>query len=197
MQTMSFTVTNDLKGLSSDAGTVTLTGTATPGAMITATCPSADVTFGQAVVSETGTFSMVVTIAKVGAYDVSLVGKLTGYYDGTANIVVERPPAGSSSAFKKASADLTKSYEKIVAGTVTSGDFVFSGKVTEIISSDPYTIFKVKLSNDTEVVVANRSAKSTINSSDLKDKKQIAGTLKGLYTDGKTPYIWGWFIWNK
>ena len=197
VQTMSFTVTNDLKGLSSDAGTVTLTGTATPGAVITATCPSADVTFGQAVVSETGTFSMVITIAKVGAYDVSLVGKLTGYYDGTANIIVERPPSGSSSAFKKAAADLSKSYEKIVAGTVTSGDFVFSGKVSEIISSDPYTIFKLKLSNGTEVVVANRSAKSTINSSDLKDKKQIAGTLKGLYTDGKTPYIWGWFVWNK
>ena len=197
VQTMSFTVTNDLAGLSSDAGTVTVTGTATPGAVITATCPSADVTFGQAVVSETGTFSMVVTIAKVGAYDVSLVGKLTGYYDGTANIIVERPPTDSSSTFKKSASDLSKSYEKIVAGTVTSGDFVFTGKVTEIISTDPYTIFRIKLSDDTEVVVANRSAKSTINSSDVKDKKQIAGTLKGLYTDGKTPYIWGWFIWNK
>ena len=197
MQTMSFTVTNDLKGLSSAEGSVTLTGTATPGAVITATCPSADVTFGQAVVSETGTFSMVVTIAKVGAYDVSLVGKLTGYYDGTQNVVVERPPSGSSSSFRKASADLTKSYDKILSGAVTSGDFVFTGKITEIISAEPYTIFRVKLSNDTEVVVANRSAKSTINSSDVKDKKQIAGTLKGLYTDGKTPYIWGWFVWNK
>ena len=197
MQTMSFTVTNDLTGLSSAEGSVTLTGTATPGAVITATCPSADVTFGQAVVSETGTFSLVVSIAKVGAYDVSLVGKLTGYYDGTANVTVERPPSGSSSAFKKAAADLTKSYDKIVGGSVTSGDFVFTGKITEIISADPYTIFRVKLSNDTEVIVANRSAKSTINSSDVKDKKQIAGTLKGLYTDGKTPFIWGWFIWNK
>jgi len=110
---------------------------------------------------------------------------------------VERPPSGSSSAFKKASADLTKSYDKIVSGAVTSGDFVFTGRVTEIISAEPYTIFRMKLSNDTEVIVVNRSAKSTINSSDVKDKKQIAGTLKGLYTDGKTPYIWGWFVWNK
>ncbi|MEA4869315.1 MAG: zinc ribbon domain-containing protein [Christensenella sp.] len=197
MQTMSFTVTNDLAGLSSSEGSVTLTGTATPGAVITATCPSADVTFGQAVVSETGTFSMVVSLAKVGAYDVSLVGKLTGYYDGTQTVTVERPPSASSSSFKKAAADLSKSYDKIAGGTVTSGDFVFTGKITEIISAEPYTIFRVALSNGTEVIVANRSAKSTINSSDLKDKKQIAGTLKGLYTDGKTPFIWGWFIWNK
>ena len=197
MQTMSFTVTNDLKGLSSAEGSVTITGTATPGAVVTATSPSADVTFGQATVSETGTFSMVVSIAKVGAYDVSLVGKLQGYYDGTANLIVERPPSASSSAFKKASSDLAKSFDKIVAGTVTSGDFVVTGKVTEIITADPYTIFRVHISDGVEVIVANRSAKSTINSSDLKDKKQIAGSLKGLYTDGTTPYLWGWFIWNK
>ena len=197
MQTMSFTVTNDLKGLSSAEGSVTVTGTATPGAVITATSTSADVTFGQATVSETGTFSMVVSIAKIGAYDVSLVGKLQGYYDGTANITVERPPSDSSSTFKKSCSDLSKSFEKIVAGTVTSGNFVFTGRITEIIATDPYTIFRVHISDGVEVIVANRSEKSTINSSDLKEKKQIAGTLKGLYTDGATPYVWGWFIWNK
>ena len=84
-----------------------------------------------------------------------------------------------------------------MAGTVTSGDFVVTGRITEIISTDPYTIFRVQISEGVEVIVANRSAKSTINSSDLKEKKQIAGTLKGLYTDGTTPYLWGWFIWNK
>ncbi len=197
MQTMSFTINNDLKSLSSDAGSVTITGTCTPGAVITATSASTDVTFGEASVTETGTFTMLVTIAKVGGFDLNLVGKLQGYYDGTANVTVERPPTVSSSSFKKAAGDLAKNYEKIKSGTTTSGDFVVTGRITEIISTDPYTIFRLQISEGVEVIVYNRSAKSTINSSDLKEKKQIAGTLKGLYTDGATPVLWGWFIWNK
>ena len=197
VQTMSFTLGNDIKSLSSDTGSVVLTGTCTPGAVVTATSTSTDVTFGQATVSETGTFTLPVTIAKVGAYDVSIVGKLTGYYDGTATAIVERPPTVSSSAFKKAAADISKNMDKIKDGTITSGDFVVTGKVTEIISSDPYTIFRVQISEGVEVIVYNRSAKSTINTADIKDKKQVAGTLKGLYSDGTTPVLWGWFIWNK
>ena len=54
-------------------------------------------------------------------------------------VTVERPPSASSSAFKKASSDMAKSFDKIVAGTVTSGDFVVTGRVTEIIATDPYT----------------------------------------------------------
>ncbi len=101
VQTMSFTLGNDVKSLSSDTGSVTLTGTCTPGANITATSTSTDVTFGPATVSETGTFTIPVTIAKVGAFDVNIVGKMTGYYDGTASTVVERPPTVSSSALRK------------------------------------------------------------------------------------------------
>jgi predicted peroxiredoxin len=197
MQTMSFTVNNELATLSSDTGSVTTTGTCTPGAVITATSASPDVTFGEATVSDTGTFTLLATIAKVGGYDVSIVCKLQGYYDGTASVIVERPPSVSSSAFKKAAADLSKNYEKIKSGATTSGDFVVTGRITEIISTDPYTIFRVQISEGVDVIVYNRSAKSTINSSDVKDKKQIAGTLKGLYTDGATPVLWGWFIWNK
>ncbi len=197
VQNLSFMVTNELATLSSDTGSVTVTGTATPGTQITATCPSTDVSFGTATVSETGSFSLAVSIAKVGAFDITLTGKLLGYNDGTAVATVERPPSVSSSAFKKTAGDLSKSYEKIVSGTITSGDFVCTGKITEIIATEPYAIFRIQLSDGTEVVCANRSTKSTINSSDLKDKKQVAGTLKGLYTDGKTPYLWTWFIWNK
>lgn len=197
MQTMAMVVTNNLAGLSSAEGSVTITGTITPGAKITATSASTDVTFGEATVSDTGSFSLAVSIAKVGAYDIALTGELQGYYNGSATATVERPPSASSSTFKKGCADLSKSFEKIVAGTTTSGDFVFTGRITEIISTDPFTIFRVQISEGVEVIVANRSAKSTINSSDLKEKKQIAGTLKGLYSDGTTPYVWGWFIWNK
>jgi hypothetical protein len=197
VQNLSFMVTNELATLSSDTGSVTVTGTATPGTQITAACPSTDVTFGVATVSETGTFSLAVSIGKVGAFDITLTGKLEGYYDGTAIATVERPPSVSSSTFKKAAGALSKSYEKIVSGTITSGDFVCTGKITEIIVTEPYAIFRVQLSDGTEVICANRSTKSTINSSDLKAKKQVAGTLKGLYTDGKTPYLWTWFIWNK
>lgn len=197
MQTMSFMINNDIKSLSADSGSVTLTGTCTPGAEITATSSSTDVTFGQATVTETGTFTLIVTLAKVGAYDINLEGKLEGYYDGTATAIVERPPTASSTNFRKAAADLAKNYDKIKSGATTSGDFVVTGRITEIISTDPYTIFRVQVSEGVEVIIYNRSAKSTINSSDVKEKKQVAGTLKGLYTDGTTPVLWGWFIWNK
>ncbi len=110
---------------------------------------------------------------------------------------MERPPSASSSSFKKAAKDLSSYYDKIVAGSVTDGDYVCTGKVTEIIASEPYTIFRLELSDGQDVICANRSTKSTINSADLKEKKQVAGTLKGLYTDGTTPYLWCWLIWNK
>ena len=110
---------------------------------------------------------------------------------------MERPPTVSSSAFKKAAGDFAKNFEKIKAGTTTSGDFVVTGRITEIIAAEPYTIFRIQISEGNDVIVYNRSAKSTINSSDVKEKKQIAGTLKGLYTDGATPVLWGWFVWNK
>jgi predicted nucleic acid-binding Zn ribbon protein len=197
MQNLSFMTTNEQSSLSSEEGSVTITGTATVGTKITATCPSTAVTFGEATVSATGTFSMAVSISEVGAFDITLTGQMEGYYDGTAIATVERPPSASSSSFKRAAKDLDDYYTKIVDGSVTDGDYVFTGKVTEIIASDPYTIFRVEMSDGTVVICANRSTKSTINSSDVGDKKQIAGTLKGLYTDDTTPYIWGWFIWNK
>jgi hypothetical protein len=197
MQTMPFMVNNNLAGLSSEEGSVTLIGTVTPGAMITATSSSTDVSFGQATVTETGTFTMIVTIAKIGAYDVTLTSQLQGYYGGTVSVIVERPPSDSSSTFKQVCSNLSSSYQKIIAGMVTSGNFVFTGRVTEIIATDPYTIFRVRISDGVEVIVANRSTNATINSSDLNEIKQIAGTLKGLYVDDETPYIWCWFVWNK
>ncbi|HQQ40693.1 MAG TPA: hypothetical protein PLR57_04215, partial [Clostridia bacterium] len=197
VQNLSFMVTNELATLSSDTGSVTVTGTATPGTQITAACPSTDVTFGVATVSETGTFSLAVSIGKVGAFDITLTGKLEGYYDGTAIATVERPPTLDWSKFRKASSDLSKNYEKVSTGVTTSGDFYCTGTVTEIIATEPYAIFRIKLSDGSEVICANRSTKSTINSSDVKDKKEVIGTLKGFYTDGTTPYLWCWFIRNK
>lgn len=197
MQTMPLLTTNSLESLSSAEGTVTLSGTVTAGAKITATCASTDVTFGEATVSATGTFTLAVSIAKVGAYDIALTGKLDGFYDGNASVTVERPPSDSSSTFKKNCLSLADNYTKVSTGATTSGNFQCTGKITEIISTEPYTIFRVALSDGQEVICVNRSAKSTINSSDLKEKKQVAGSLKGLYTDGKTPLLWCWFIWNK
>ena len=196
-QNLSFMVTNELASLSSADGTVTIIGTVTPGAKVTATSASTDVSFAEATVTDTGTFSLIVSIAKIGAFDVNLAAQLQGYYDGTASVIVERPPSDYSTTFKKACSDLSSSYQEIVAGTVTSGNFVFTGKVTEIIATDPYTIFRMQISEGLEVIVVNRSAKSIINSADLGESKQIGGTLKGMYSDGVTPFVWCWFVWNQ
>jgi len=47
------------------------------------------------------------------------------------------------------------------------------------------------------VYVCNRSDKNTIDNSDVGEKKTIAGFNAGLYPETSSPYIWGWFIWNK
>ena len=81
------TVTNDLKGLSSAEGSVTVTGTITPGAVdygderrLT------DVTFGQATVSATRAPSRWRSPLPRSARTISAsTGKIQGYYDGTAN----------------------------------------------------------------------------------------------------------------
>lgn len=198
VQNMSLLLTNDLAtGLTSTDGSLTLQGTATPNAKIIATCTSDKVTFGEATVSTTGSFTMAVSIAEVGAFDIKLSGSLEGYNEASYEATIERKPTDKSSTFRKACTDISKSYAQITAGSVTSGNFTFTGKVTEIIATSPYTIFKIQLTDGTEVVCVNRSESNTINSADVKQKKQIAGTLKGLYTDGQTPYIWAWFIWNK
>ena len=198
-QNMSLTVTNDpATGLSSETGSVTLTGTVTPGATLVATCDSDQVSFGEPTVAGTGTYSIAVNINTVGAYNVKLSATQEGYNETTTTTIVERPPTVKYTTFQKNAANLNNVIAKVISGEMTSGDvYILKGVVTEIIGTSPYTVFKVKLSDDTEVVCVNRSTKSKINSGDLKLKKNLFGTLLGYYNDTKIPYIWVWFITNQ
>lgn len=197
-QNMSLAVTNDpATGLSSDAGTVTLQGTVTPGATLKVTCDSDKVSFGDPTVTATGNFSIAVTISAVGPYNVTLTATQEGYNDTTTTTIVERPPTVKYTAFQKSASNLNTIIAKVVAGETSSGDvYILKGVVTEILGTTPYTVFKVKLNDDTEVVCVNRSTKSKINSDDVKKKKNLFGTLFGYYNDTTTPYIWVWFITN-
>ncbi|MEG1754642.1 MAG: zinc-ribbon domain-containing protein [Clostridia bacterium] len=198
MQNLSLTVTNDpATGLTSTDGKITIQGTVTEGATLKISSDeAADVTFGEPSVNG-GQFSVAAAVNTVGAFDVDITATMEGYIETTVNTIVERSPSEKYSAFLKKCTDIGKSYDKIVAGEVSTGNFYATGTVTEIIGSAPYTVFKVQLSDGKEVICVNRSAKSTINAGDVKQKKQVIGSLLGLYTDGKTPYLWGWFSLNK
>jgi uncharacterized Zn finger protein (UPF0148 family) len=203
VQNKTLVVTNDpATGLSSAEGTVTLQGnvTYTADAKIVPSVGSDDtqVTFGTPAISSTGSFSVQVNIAEVGAYEVTLDATATGYNPSTTTCIVERPPTEKSSVFLKKCTSLEKKYDDIKGGTVATGNFQGTGKITEIISTSPYTIFKVQLNGtDKEVVCVNRSTKSTINSSKVGQKKQIMGSLAGTYEETGLPYVWVWYILNK
>ncbi|MEZ4508846.1 MAG: hypothetical protein R2881_04120 [Eubacteriales bacterium] len=70
-----------------------------------------------------------------------------------------RSPSVSSTTFKKTCADLSKNFDKMLRARRLQ-ETLSSGKVTEIIATDPYTIFRVQISEGVEVIVVNRSAKS-------------------------------------
>ena len=203
VQNMTLVITNDpATGLSSSEGTVTLQGNVsyTADAKIAASTDdgATAVTFGEPAISGTGSFSVQVSISEVGVYPVTLDSSATGYNPSTTSCIVERPPTEKSSAYLKKCTSVEKAYEKITSGETTSGNFQGTGKVTEILSTSPYTIFKIKLSgSDQEIVCVNRSTKSTINSSKIGDKKQVMGSLAGTYEETGLPYIWVWYILNK
>lgn len=199
-QNMALLVTNDpATGLGSKTGAVTLQGTVTPGATIVATCDSDKVIFGAPVVQETGNFSIAVTISTVGAYTVTLTATQEGFNETTTTTFVERRPSIEGRAFQKS--PTTKKLEgdflaKVLSGAVTTGDVKFRGTITEILGTNPYTYFKVKLADGTEVVCVNRSESTKITSSNVRKKKDVCGTLFGFYNDSEIPLIWVWFLWN-
>ena len=194
---MTLTVTSDITKLRAEKDSVTVDGTVTAGATVKVTSTSDKVTCGETIVTANGTFSCPVTISEDGFYELTITGTLEGYNEGTATCIVERAPANSGT-FRSNSTNLTSAvYGKMVDGTTTSGNFVFTGKIKEIVSTSPYTIVKVEVPNVGEIMVCNRSLKNTLASDDINKNKQIAGAYAGLYPDTELPYIWGWFIWNK
>ena len=207
MQNTAINVTNSMKidDIVSSAATsaravdgkVTLTGTVTAGSTIAAsTDDGSDLTFGEPTVDATGTFTLAVSVPNVGVHEIRLTAKQEGYFEGSTDVLVERAPDGKVTAFDKNCTNISKDYDKIAAGEITTGSYRDkSAKVTEIIATDPITIYRVDIGDNKTVVCAQRSLNAKINDGDVGEKKQIWGTLRGLYTDG-TPYLWVWFSKN-
>ena len=198
-QNMSLLISNDrATGLGSSTGTVTLVGTVTPGAEIKPSCDSDKVSFGEATVAATGNFSLPVNISTVGAYHVVLTATQEGYNETTTSSVVERPPSVDYKKFQSGASDMKNIIAKVLSGEAKSGDVYLTGTITEILGTNPLTEFKVKLADGNEIVCVNRSTKSKINSSDIKKRKQLFGTMFDYYNDPSAPpVVWVWYILNK
>lgn len=193
---LTMAVTTPVTDLRAEDNTVTVEGTVVAGATVKVTCESEDVTCGETIVTANGTFSCPVTIAADGFYELTITGTLDGYNEGKATCIVERAPT-SSNGFRNECTNITSVYDGLVAGTNKTEKLLVTGKIKEILSTSPYTIVRVELSDGKEVIVCNRSLKNTLADDDIGRTKQIAGSYAGLYNDTQTPYVWGWFIWNK
>ena len=179
-------------------GKITVTGAVTPGASLEVKLSDAAITCTQPTVDPSGNFTMDVTMTEVGAYDVTITAKQDGYNDTSATFKVENAPSVKYSSFLKECNNISKDYDKIVSGEITSGKYQGTGKVLEILSTSPYTVYRVQLSGtENEIICVHRSLKSKIDNGDIKEKKQVIGTLTGLYEDGKTPMLWTWYSLNK
>ncbi len=180
-------------------GAITLTGSITPGSTLRASISDdADVTIGEPTI-DGGAFTLAVKLNSVGVHKIDLTATQEGYYETSTTVTVQRPPSDAHSKYLKACKKLVDSYADIIAGTTISGDFQATGRITEIVSSSPYTVYKLAIDDEHTVVCVHRSAKSTINSGDLKEKKQVMGSLVGTYSDGTTeyPYLYVWYSLNK
>ncbi|MCR4859294.1 MAG: hypothetical protein K5910_01365, partial [Bacteroidales bacterium] len=198
MSSMNITVSNDSATLSSKSGSMTLTGTVgkAPDTKMTATSPSDKVKFGEPSIAADGSFSIMVMMDSVGVFPVTLTASGTGYYEGSTSITIERPPEVKYSVFLKECKTITKDYSKITSGEIVTGSYFATGKITEIIETEPYTVFR--LATDAgDVICVNRSEKATIDSRRIGKKKQIIGSVNGTYADTGLPCLWGWFSLNK
>lgn len=190
---MEMAVTNDFKSLRASDGIVTVTGTCPDGALVTGKCADEQITCGNVTV-QNGQFSCIVNVPKEGYYEIEFTGTCEGYNDGTTSCIVEAAPTIKSSKYKEKALNLNKKYDSVATAKDVTG-VVFTGKIKEIVQTEPYVIFTMEKS-DKIVYVANRSEKNKIESDDINAKKEVAGYYCGNYPDTECPYIWGWFIWN-
>lgn len=191
---MQLTINNDMKGLRAVDGKVNVTGNCPDDANITASAADNDIMCGPVTV-ENGQFSCLIAIPKEGYYNITFDATAEGYNDASVSCMVEAEPTLSYSRYANKAYDLNKNYNKIgSAKDVTS--VLFRGTVSEIIQTEPYTVFTLK-KGDKIVYVANRSTKNVIGTDDIGKTKTVAGYYCHEYPDTDKPYVWGWYIVNK
>jgi len=194
---MSVSVTSEQSALRATDGKVTVEGSAPAGAKINAICENTEITCGPVTVAPDGKFTCIIDVPKEGCYEINFAATAEGYSDGAATCTIERMPSTSSSTYRDKSLNINKYYEDAVSGKKTDTQIAFTGTIKEIVTTTPFVIFTMEDSSGQTVYVCNRSDKNTIDNSDVGEKKTIAGFNAGLYPETSSPYIWGWFIWNK
>lgn len=193
---MSVSVTNEVKTLTAADGIVTVEGSVPAGAAVTAICENENIVCGPVTVSADGKFTCIVEVKKEGCYEINFAATAEGYKDGAVSCIVERAPATDSEAYRKKALNTNKYFTDLVEGKKDDTQLAFTGTIKEIVTTGDYVVFTIEDSAGNRVYACNRSAKSTIDTSDIGDKKRVAGYNAGLYPETTSPYIWAWFIWN-
>ena len=190
-------LTNELSSLTASDNKVTLTGTCPAGSTIVASSDNTNAVCSEVVVSGTS-FTCPVTVSEEGVYTIRLDGVCDGYNDGYTETIVEcRSKYKSDSSYQSKAVNLNKKYDLAVEGKTSSNMVYFQGKIKEIVSTDPYTVFILEDTSGNVVYVCNRSLKSEVTDKKIGKKVMAIGYLNGLYTGTSCPYIWSWWLRNK
>lgn len=174
-----------LRASSSD--TATVKGTVDPGATLSVTGPSG-VTLGTpSVNAATGIFSFTAQMAEVGHYDLEVTVTKDGLST-TGTITVERAP--NVDTYTRAVHVM--SYSRMTKETKHKASYECSGKVTEVIQSEPYII--AKLSTDQGDLVFEYHG--TANTANVDDHRKLYGDYAGIDEATGLPLIYCWFLYD-
>ena len=209
-EVMTLTVESDITKLLADKDNkVTVKGTTSPGATLTAT-PAAEFTSsvvcGAPVVDAEGNYTFEVTFAKsyYGTATININAKKDGYEDGETSCIVARMYADRNKAIT--GYNKTKSYhevpgkysfDKVMANPTDSGLYRFVGTNESVDPETGIVTFAANLTKKDTVKIYVLNATSKWQPDKHVGKRyKLYCTLNGLYTDGESLYVTSWFVMN-
>lgn len=173
-----------------EAATTTVKGSIDAGSTMTASCESG-ASVSAINVADDGTFSFVVTMDKVGHYEIELTVTKAGA-SSTKTIVVERAPKVDDYATHKFD------YDRMIKETKHTASYLCKGSVDEILhpysDSEPYVLAKMTVDGN-QLVFEYRNAKYAGGIS-AGTKKKVCADYAGMHEETGLPLVYAWFIYD-
>ncbi|MDD3921137.1 MAG: zinc-ribbon domain-containing protein [Eubacteriales bacterium] len=173
-----------------EAATTTVKGTTDAGASMTATA-DAGAEVSAINVAADGSFSFVVTMEKVGHYNVELTVTKSGV-SSTKTVVVERAPKVDEYQTHKFD------YDRMVKETKHVASYECIGKIDEILhpysDAEPYVYAKMTVDGN-QLVFEYRNAKYAANLQ-ADTKKKVCADYNGIHEETGLPLVYAWFIYD-
>ena len=186
-------------------GKITLTGKVSPGSEVTASCDYEDVKCGSVLVNADGSFSLEVTFGTntYGMFGIKLHATQEGYDDGELTTYVYRMYDDrkafvngyqKSKSYKEMPAKIT--FDKMIEDPNAYGGYRIGGKIEAVTEQDGFEIvqFSAQTSKkDYKTVYILNMSSAWDPSKNVGTPYKVYCTLNGLYSDGESLFLIGWF----